>query len=422
MFLTLEDPRAQIQGSIDPLGGLFIWYWFGRRLVGNLTTVSNSVRGFTTLLLARYYTERLIEDGQATEEDALEIFLRFEQVAAYARHVGHGVDSGIRGIERVKRFVAESGPRVPIDVPSGAILGDQKTTGLWGLFSVPARASGLIAEGPVGLTGEARDFVRREYAARLRSAERDLMRLCRKGGTLNVRRNDSTFRTIASVFSPTFSSSEAAFYGETLRDGLRVASIPRGRQAMVARLFQDFTDLREPTDRVDVETLCAKSPDHMLTRRLERVLRLEGLLAPAGAIFLFLQARNGQRPRDLAAELRDRWGSVLPHLDRAGFQEIDSEIQAQAGLEIAKEIRRTDEALAAADYDEVVDGLLAWNRLVMSRRGGAPWIRVSMGKLDVRYRAQEEILPEGDQVPRLWRNTYFLDSLKGVTRQLLEVA
>ena len=216
MFLTLEDPRARIQGSIDPLGGLFIWYWFGRRLVGNLTTVSNSVRGFTTLLLARYYTERLIEDGQATEEDALGIFLRFEQISAYAQHVGHGVESGIRGIERVKRFVAERGTRVPIDVPAGAILGDRKTTGLWGLFSVPARTSGLIVDGPVGLTQDARDFVRKEYAGRLRSAERNLMRFCRKGGMLNVRRNDSTFRTISSGFSPAFSPSEVAFYGGTL--------------------------------------------------------------------------------------------------------------------------------------------------------------------------------------------------------------
>ena len=422
MFLTLEDPRARIDGSIDPLGGLLVWYWFGRRLVGNLTTVSNSVRGFTTLLLARYYMELLIEDGQTTEEDALEIFLCFEQIAAYARHVGHEVDSEIRGIERVKRFVAEQGTRVPIGVPSGAILGDQKTTGLWGLFSVPARASGLIAEGPVGLTEDARDFVRGEYAGRLRSGERDLMRLCRKGGMLNVRRNDSTFRTIVSVFSPAFSLPEVAFYGETLRDGLRVADMPRGRQAMVARLLHDFTDMQEPTGRLEVETLRARSSDPMLTRRLERVLRLEGLLAPAGAIFSFLQARNGRRPRDLAAELRDRWGTVLPHLDRAGFRAIDSEIEAQVGPEIAREIRRTDEALAAADYDEGIDGLLAWNRLVMSRRGGAPWIRVSSGKLDVRYRAQEERLPEGDQVSTLWHNTYFLDSLKDVTRQLLEVA
>ena len=37
MFLTLEDPRAKVQGSRDPLGTQPAWYWFGRRLVGNLT-------------------------------------------------------------------------------------------------------------------------------------------------------------------------------------------------------------------------------------------------------------------------------------------------------------------------------------------------------------------------------------------------
>ncbi len=68
MFLTLEDPRAKVQGSRDPLGALPIWAAFGRKLVTNLTTVSNSVRGFTIVLLARYYTERLIEDREVGEE------------------------------------------------------------------------------------------------------------------------------------------------------------------------------------------------------------------------------------------------------------------------------------------------------------------------------------------------------------------
>jgi hypothetical protein len=65
MFLTLEDPRAKIQGSRDPLGAQPVWSGFGRKLVSNLTTVSNSVRGFTVLLLGHYFGERLIEEGKA---------------------------------------------------------------------------------------------------------------------------------------------------------------------------------------------------------------------------------------------------------------------------------------------------------------------------------------------------------------------
>src|SRR5688500_7701403 len=94
MFLTLEDERARIKGSRDPLGTQLIWTEVGRQMVTNLTTVTTSLRGFTTLLLARYYAEKLIEEGKAKEEDALPLFLRFEQIAAYAREVVHAAGGG----------------------------------------------------------------------------------------------------------------------------------------------------------------------------------------------------------------------------------------------------------------------------------------------------------------------------------------
>lgn len=46
-FLTDLDSRAAVKGSRDPLGIQAIWTRFGRHVVGNLTTVSNSVRDFT---------------------------------------------------------------------------------------------------------------------------------------------------------------------------------------------------------------------------------------------------------------------------------------------------------------------------------------------------------------------------------------
>jgi hypothetical protein len=63
VFLTLEDPRAKIQGSRDPLGVQPIWTRFGRGVVTNLTTVRRSVRGFAVLLLGRYLGERLVQEG-----------------------------------------------------------------------------------------------------------------------------------------------------------------------------------------------------------------------------------------------------------------------------------------------------------------------------------------------------------------------
>jgi hypothetical protein len=57
-FLTQLDSRAAIKGLRGPVGVQTIWTRLGRQVVGNLTTVSNSVRDFTVLLLGYYFAER----------------------------------------------------------------------------------------------------------------------------------------------------------------------------------------------------------------------------------------------------------------------------------------------------------------------------------------------------------------------------
>ena len=82
-FLTDIDSRAQVKGSRDPLGLQAIWTRFGRHVVGNLTTVSTSVRDFTTLIMGYHFIECAAEVDLAVSP--LEIFLKWEQLAGYAR-------------------------------------------------------------------------------------------------------------------------------------------------------------------------------------------------------------------------------------------------------------------------------------------------------------------------------------------------
>ena len=81
-FLTDLDSRAAVKGSRDPLGIQPIWTRFGRHVVGNLTTVSNSVRDFTPCYSATGSPSALPEQGTGRE---LATFLKWEQLAAYAR-------------------------------------------------------------------------------------------------------------------------------------------------------------------------------------------------------------------------------------------------------------------------------------------------------------------------------------------------
>ncbi len=73
----------------------------------------------------------------ANEENGdsdLAVFLRWEQLAAYARG-GINNDWEFRGTERAKKNFNENA-KIRLGTDSAAlILSDQKTYGLWGLFS-----------------------------------------------------------------------------------------------------------------------------------------------------------------------------------------------------------------------------------------------------------------------------------------------
>lgn len=161
-FLTDLDERADVKGSRDPLGIVPLWSKSGREVVGNLTTVSGTVRGFTTLLVGLEFADMLREQYRSDAPASLGTFLRYEQLAAYARFKCHQ-DKAARGFRRVSRRLNEGRPiRISAD-PEAQILSNQKTYGLWGLFTVPARSSGVLMKGEPRLTDKARDFVHRHY-------------------------------------------------------------------------------------------------------------------------------------------------------------------------------------------------------------------------------------------------------------------
>jgi hypothetical protein len=424
MFLTLEDPNARIHGSRDPLGVQPVWASFGRHVVTNLTTVTNSIRGFTILLLGRMLTEKMIDKGTAGEQDALSIFLRTEQIGSYARYLSHGVDDDIRGIERVKRFVEENGSSVPIrDDISGMILSDQKVYGLWGLYSVSARTSGMIADGPVGLTEFTREFTDKNYWPVLQGIEPKLFKLLKDGGFLKTHKNGPIFSTMSKLLPQTFTNEEVWFYSQTLRDALHVKDNPSAkRQPLFAKLLKNHSDFQNGISRAEILGLAkaARGKDEALALRLEKIARLEALFAPAEAIFDYLQTRGDQKPADLASKIRDHWGKQVPYISESSTNDILPEIENIVGKELATVMKNCDLTLAAGAYEDAIMGILEWNKIVMTARKAAPWIQLNDGKLDVRYRGQEKELPDGKMLPGLWRNSYFIDALKRIVFHLAE--
>lgn len=349
MFLTLEDPNAKLKGSRDPLGSQPIWAKFGRHVVSNLTMQTTSARGFTIVLLGRYFGARLIDEGRVPREAALDVFLRMEQIGAYVRHVAHKVEGDIRGIDRVRAFVEEKKGRVDIQANRrGYLLGDQKVTGLWGLYSVAARVTGWVSPGPVGIEPAAKAFVEAHYRPVLAPAIDDLMRLLERGGTLNARWRDAVFQAVAKVLPEEFSSHEGDFYGGYLRDALHVDGFPTGRQQRFRALLETETDLDGPLKREEALGLAeaARPVDSDLAERLDRIVRLESALAPAAAAFDFVLTRHGRRIDEVAKDLAARWGSSVPNLDPSEFRDLLPEIAAASTGAIAGALDRCQAALA----------------------------------------------------------------------------
>src|SRR5258708_8262290 len=95
-FRTELDGRAEVKGSRDPLGLVPVWAKFGREVVGNLTTVTGTVRGFTTLLVGLELADLLHEQYRNEAPARLDTFLKLEQVAGYARLKGQSTKE-VRG-------------------------------------------------------------------------------------------------------------------------------------------------------------------------------------------------------------------------------------------------------------------------------------------------------------------------------------
>ena len=422
MFLTAEDPRARIRGSRDPLGVQPIWTDFGRQVIANLTTVTTSVREFSVLLLGRYFAERLVAEEAIEEEEALNVFLRIEQLAGYARYLVHGAES-VRGITRVKRFTSESN-RVTISADTRhMILTDQRVYGIWGLYTAAGRASGLLPHTEIGVEAIARDFIEQAYLPALESQWGKLRQLAIHGGELPARGSNAIFQAVANALGPELSSAERDFWPAVLRDaahaGVESAEVAH-RQSQLARLMQTYLDGEAPLDRVTVQSLAeaAETVSAALAERLRRIDRLEALLVPTDLAFQLLIARHGQWPARVAETLADAWGeSGITFRDN--FDNIAPIIEQSVGPEQCDLLCQANHALADGDYTHLVDTLLEWNQLVMSYRGSAPWVRRGAdGRLDVRHRGREPQLPDPDEMAERLDNEYFLSSLASITFEI----
>jgi hypothetical protein len=239
-FLTDLDERAEVRGSRDPLGLVPIWSKFGREVVGNLTTVTGTVRGFTTLLVGLELARHA--PGAILGPKLRRISTRFSASNSWL----HTLGSSVTKIRLYGGFVAFSrrmneGRRIRISAdPAAQILSSQKTYGLWGLFTVPARSSGVLMKREPRLTPQARDFVHRQYFPMLENGRgvKSVLELLRRDSydLQPAGRDAKLLEAIGRIHSRRLRSEEQTFYRDHLAWGGAEDSTG-GRQRALANIL-----------------------------------------------------------------------------------------------------------------------------------------------------------------------------------------
>jgi hypothetical protein len=427
-FLTELDSRAAIKGSRDPLSVQAIWTSLGRRVVGNLTTVSTSLRDFTTLILGYHFVERVAE--KIGPENDLATFLKWEQLAAYTRAAVND-DPTFRGTERVHKNLSD-GPKVRLSADAaGQILGNQKIYGLWGLYTVPARSSGLVAGDPARLTPVARALVDTVYLpmfreAGFRNAEAVVDKLSEKTASIDtLGRDKALLGVIGKILRRRVLSAERDVYRTHLLLGGPADRTAR-RQALLAQLLEgtlsdDGWELRPAAVRQLSKEAQGQEEGSALGESLDRIRTCEMTLGPAVALFDFILGRDRQTLPALAKELREQWGAGVSTIDPEAMAALEPELREATGdAETGSRWIALARALASGAYEDALRLLLEHNRHVMKQRAGAaPWVDLRDGRLQVRFRDEGTMpLPTRKELPTFWRHAYFIGSLRQMASEL----
>lgn len=431
-FLTLPDPEVAIKGSRDPLGFEVLWTGLGRRVVTNLTSVTTSVRGFTTFLLGYYFASHLIERGMA-EDQFIKAFLKFEQIAAYSRFAWNpnllGTDDVIRGAIRVVQNLRSGKGKVTISSQNTyQILSDQRMYGLWGLYSVASRNSGLINTEKQVLTSESLDFVENYILPQIdknNSAQKLILDIMNREKYSYMPGKNGEHEVLGKLINhlhePTYTKREKEFYAQHLLFG------NKGEESFQARFWKYLTGFisdnsqlwRSQLSLLEIKGVIEVNNDNNddLTQRLEDIINVDRLMIVCNNIFLFLLGRHGSSLKNVINDISEQMGANQI-INSDYIRDIKTTIASIIGNDSTDNLLLCGDRINSGDYREAVDILINYNNEVMKGRGGSAWVVVKEGTLDIRYKDEDADL---DDVPVLMNSlysTFFLDSVKRIGRSL----
>lgn len=378
-FFTLLDDSLRPRGSRDPLGIELLWSGVGRRLVGNLTTVTTHLDNFILALVGFHLCG---EEGQAAP--AWPRFERFEQMCGRAR-VRRGLPAVI-GIRRI-----QGSPELPVVLGASRaarILDDQRQAGLWGLYSTALAASGLTdaqrrptprgAEVVRSLLDVAPDAAWR-LAVDDGASQLDAAGMARAEQWVVALLGGGAGRSALADCLLSGGGAPARWQGEVYEQGRAILREGAGR----------------PSTRRFLAWLQARARDAGLRDFAGLVQRFDEELVLAERVFGWLLGCHGQPLKyceETLASLRDwPFGDASPADFTAHVVNGEWHRRA-AGL------GGFATAMAQQRWREAIERLLEYHATIARGRGGSPWCYLEEGRVKVVMNASPATLPTATEI------------------------
>ncbi len=398
--LSLMDERSRPKGSRDPLGIEAIWSDMGRKVVGNLTTVTSNLDNFMVSLLCCAHASAATDSLEQIQT----YFLRAEQLAAYLR-LAAGNESFL-GITRAKANFNKGQFSLGKEEPA-QILSNQLSYGLWGLYSTAMQVAGLISGADRRLTKQGQTLVSGMVEC---LGENQWQAF----GALAQRNQHSVndIETLGSAFNRMLRDSK-------LRRTIVQALLNwQTAKPLQLELYSKATQyLCDFSGEISVPLFCewleeSKDTSPALRETIAQIQSLEPLLILAATLMDWLQGQNGSSYGELFDILQPRLAGLS----------FSNAWQAAEKLPHRTFLIRLFKAANAHDADTLINCVLEQNKLVMQQRGGAAWLEWHGGVLKVRVANDRAFIPASlnSHCQDQWWNTYFIGSFLQIARQAVQ--
>ncbi len=385
------------KGSRDPLGSERVWGFLGRRLVGNLTTVTSNLNNFFVALLSCDYAHQNVDKELAVLQER---FARMEQLLAYVRFSLS--DSAILGITKVKQRVSDSHVILGLATP---LLNNQLSMGLWGLYTPAMARAELVEIDHRRLTALGEELAS-HLTEQLGTAWKTLCQICDSGELrtcqiselavkfeLLVGNSDNRTRFVEALIASNQScNAQSALYrhaNQYLTKQMKIGTKP----------FLDYL---------------VQCDDPLLQIYAMDIKQIEPVLVLNDSVFSWLQGQHDKSVQQIIEQLNQRMNcNPLTISDSLTSLPHRSFLMSSVKL------------LNDGNGEQYLQTLLHHHQEIMKQRNGAPWIESREDKLFVRVVSDAGELPDVDEgfasLNDTFENSYFLYSFLLIAREAIRL-